>query len=150
MFGGSGATRPGMTENPHVPPTVEPPVAVVGARLRTDVDEAHRDLERAAAPYRLQTQYARGVLAVYVWALGATATSPVTGTGAGRGAAATASPPCGDPPSLALLTAEMDAAVAQLAQPTRRTVPRDYLRGIHDALAWLCARTERRPMAPSD
>ncbi|MFF4648583.1 hypothetical protein [Streptomyces sp. NPDC001380] len=72
-------------------------------------------------------------MAAYLWALGLGAPAPVTGA---RGDGA---------PGAEALAAELDAAASQLEDPAHRSVPRDYVRGVHDALAWVCGRSERRP-----
>ncbi|MGW7195655.1 hypothetical protein [Streptomyces chryseus] len=109
--------------------------AEVGARGSAQVEQAFRWLEaRAAGPHQ-QTQYARGALAGYLWALGRGEPSPITAQ-ATDGA-----------PGLVALTAEADAATVQLQDSTQRTVPRDYNQGVHDALAWVCGRTDDKPLA---
>ncbi|MGK5630361.1 hypothetical protein [Streptomyces sp. URMC 123] len=105
----------------------------VGTRSRSEVERARHALEvRSAAPDR-QTQVSRGALTGYLWALGRAEAAPVTG-------AAVAGTP-----DLRTLTAEVDAAAVQLEDQTQRTVPRDYTRGVHDALAWICGHRDDRP-----
>ena len=105
----------------------------VGVRPRAEVEEAHRALAGVAAGTTQQTQLSRGALTGYLWALGRGEAAPVTGA-VSAGA-----------PGLPMLTAEVDAAVAQMKDATQRTVPRDYIHGVHDALAWICGHTEERP-----
>jgi hypothetical protein len=95
--------------------------------------DAHRALEAAAANPARQTQISRGALTGYLWALGRGDVAPVTGA-VSDGA-----------PDLAMLTAEADATVVQLENATQRTVPRDYIHGVHAALAWVCGYSEQRP-----
>ncbi|GGX48326.1 hypothetical protein [Streptomyces chryseus] len=47
-----------------------------------------------------------------------------------------------------VLIAEADAATVQIQDSTQRTVPRDYIHGVHDALAWVCGHTDDKPLAP--
>ena len=106
----------------------------IGTRPRTDVEHAFDGLEAAAAAPQRQTQYSRGALAAYLWALGRGTSAPITGAR-----------PDFDIPDLAHITAEVDASVAQLDDRLHRMAPRDYLQGAHDALAWLCGLTEEIP-----
>ncbi|MDJ0346249.1 hypothetical protein QMK19_19280 [Streptomyces sp. H10-C2] len=105
----------------------------MGTRRRADVEEAHRELEAVAAGPAQQTQLSRGALTGYLWALGRGDPAPVTGA------------TCDGVPDIAMLTAEADAAVVQLADFTQRTVPRDYVQGVHDALAWVCGHNDQLP-----
>ncbi|OEJ21696.1 hypothetical protein AR457_36195 [Streptomyces agglomeratus] len=107
-----------------------------GVRDATEVERAFECLEAEAAGPGQQTQYARGALAGYLWALGRGEPAPITGR-ATDGA-----------PAMEELIAETDAATAQMEDSTRRTVPRDYLHGVHDALAWVCGHTDDKPLAP--
>ena len=111
----------------------------VGARPRAEVEQAQSALEAAAAAPQRQTALSRGALAGYLWALGRSWTAPVTGA------------VHAEPPDLLDITAEIDASVVQLVQQSQRTAPRDYVRGVHDALSWVCAHTDERPFvdAPS-
>ncbi|MBT2493772.1 hypothetical protein J7E96_35825 [Streptomyces sp. ISL-96] len=93
-------------------------------------------MEAGAAGPDQQTQYARGALAGYLWALGRGEPAPITAQ-ATDGA-----------PELKVMTAETDAATVQMEDSTQRTVPRDYIHGVHDALAWVCGHTDNKPMAP--
>ncbi|MEU4212439.1 hypothetical protein AB0F13_20995 [Streptomyces sp. NPDC026206] len=106
---------------------------LAGVRPVPEVVQAHQRLECEAAGPSRQTQYARGALTGYLWSLGQGQVAPVTG-GDSAGA-----------PDLATVTAEVDATLAQLEDSTQRTVPRDYIRGVHDALAWVCGHTDIRP-----
>ncbi|GAB3658663.1 hypothetical protein [Streptomyces sparsus] len=107
--------------------------AMVGIRGVAEAEDAFRRLEKTAAGPDRQTQYSRGALAAYLWALGRGDAAPVTAyTVAGA-------------PSMETLTAEADAAAVQMEDSTQRSVPREYLHGVHDALAWVCGHTETRP-----
>ncbi|MCX5202838.1 hypothetical protein OG897_15435 [Streptomyces sp. NBC_00237] len=109
-----------------------PPPDAVGVRPRTEVEAALHALEaEAAAPHR-QTQIGRGALAGYVWALGSAQTTPVTGD-------PSSAAPDGDQ-----ITAELAAAENQLADPVRRDIPREYVQGVWDALAWVSGRSDER------
>ncbi|WP_084717820.1 hypothetical protein [Streptacidiphilus carbonis] len=112
---------------------------LIGTRDRTDVEHAFEELEADAAAPQRQTQYSRGALAGYLWALGRGTMAPVTGAR-----------PDYAVPDLVHLTAEVDASVAQLDDRIHRMAPRDYLQGVHDALAWLCGLREDRPSAAAD
>ncbi|WP_406503774.1 hypothetical protein [Streptomyces sp. NBC_00212] len=102
---------------------------LIGVRPRADVDLALKYLTvRSEAP----AQFALGAAAAYRWAMGRAARAPVTGTDARR------------VPDLRLLTAEMDAAVVQLEDPTTEAGVRDFTRGVHDALAWVCGYSDGR------
>lgn len=102
---------------------------LIGVRPRADVDLALKYLTaRSEAP----AQYALGAAAAYRWAMGRAARAPVTGTDARR------------VPDLRLLTAEVDAAVVQLEDPTTEAGVRDFTRGVHDALAWVCGYSDGR------
>ncbi|MCP3820145.1 hypothetical protein NLX86_19190 [Streptomyces sp. A3M-1-3] len=105
----------------------------VGTRLRAEVEEAHSALDAAAAGPDRQTQLSRGVLTGYLWALGRGEDAPITGAR------------IEGPPDIPQLTAEVDAATVQLEDTTQRTVPRDFIRGVHDALAWVCGHSDDRP-----
>ena len=99
----------------------------IGTRPHSDVEHVFGDLEAVAAAPQRQTQYSRGALAAYLWALGRGSRAPVTGAR-----------PDYAFPDLPHITAEIDASVAQLDDRQHRMAPRDYLQGAHDALAWLC------------
>ncbi|MEV4945588.1 hypothetical protein [Streptomyces sp. NPDC053755] len=79
-------------------------------------------------------QFTSGAAAAYRWALGGAERSPVTGSGSAEGG-----------PGLPALTAEVDAAVVQMEDPTSAAGPRDYHRGVHDALAWVCGHRNEAP-----
>ncbi|MET9365955.1 hypothetical protein ABZX93_34335 [Streptomyces sp. NPDC006632] len=99
-------------------------------RPRTDVDLALKYLTaRSEAP----AQFALGVAAAYNWATGRAPRAPVTGTAARHRV-----------PDLPLLTAEVDAAVVQLEDPTAQSGARDFTRGVHDGLAWVCGYSDQR------
>ncbi len=101
----------------------------------SQVDRAFECLEAEAAGPDRQTQYARGALAGYLWALGRGEPAPITAQSS-DGA-----------PAMEVLMAEADAATVQIQDSTQRTVPRDYLQGVHDALAWVCGHTDDKPLA---
>lgn len=95
---------------------------LIGVRAHEDVTFVFKGLAaRTTAP-----EFSSGAAAAYEWAMGHAERSPVTGAGADG------------IPGLRLLTAEVDAAVVQLDDPTLRAGKRDYVRGVHDALAWVC------------
>ncbi|CAM5672185.1 hypothetical protein GCM10010329_42820 [Streptomyces spiroverticillatus] len=122
-------------EDPATPPegSTTPPADAVGARPRTEVEAALRDLEaEAAAPHR-QTQISRGALAGYIWVLGSAQTTPVTGD---QSSAA---------PNDEQITAELTSAERQLTDPVRRDIPREYVQGVWDALAWVTGRSDKKP-----
>ncbi|MEV6651630.1 hypothetical protein [Streptomyces sp. NPDC051219] len=105
----------------------------MGTRRRAEVEAAHHALDAEAAGPDRQTQLSRGALTGYLWALGRGEDAPITGA-RGEG-----------PPDIPQLTAEVDAATVQLEDTTQRMVPRDYIRGVHDALAWVCGHSDDRP-----
>lgn len=102
----------------------------VGVRSYAEVDVALNGLvvRRKSAP-----RFSAGAAAAYEWAMGQTVRSPVTGAEV-HGI-----------PDLGLLTAEVDAAVIQLEDPTTPVGNRDYTRGAHDALAWVCGYSDQLP-----
>ncbi|MFJ6695234.1 hypothetical protein ACIQM4_04065 [Streptomyces sp. NPDC091272] len=104
----------------------------VGARTQTEVEAALSELEAASAAPDRQTQISRGALAGYVWSLGGGDTTPVTGS---RSSVA---------PNTEQLEAELDATEQQLHDPVRRDIPREYVQGVWDALAWVCGRTDKK------
>ncbi|MFC4608626.1 hypothetical protein ACFO9E_12455 [Streptomyces maoxianensis] len=106
----------------------------VGTRAYADVELAQkqlgaREVERGRSP-----QFSSGASAAYDWALGRADRAPVTGAGDAESV-----------PDLQVLTAEVDAAVVQMEDPTGRPGPRDYNRGVHDALAWVCGHSDEAP-----
>ncbi|MCT9092251.1 hypothetical protein N4G70_25755 [Streptomyces sp. ASQP_92] len=103
--------------------------ALVGVRPRGDVDLALKYLTTRSDA---SAQLALGVAAAYRWALGLAAQAPVTGSSARH------------TPDLRLLTAEVDAAVVQLEDPTTQPGARDFTRGVHEALAWVCGYSDTR------
>lgn len=107
--------------------------APVGVRKAAEVERAFTELEAGAGAPNRQTQWSRGALAGYLWALGRGDGGPVTGV-------RTEGRPRND-----VLTAEVDAANVALENQVERTVPRDYSQGVHDALAWVCGHTDSRP-----
>ncbi|OKK17718.1 hypothetical protein AMK16_20685 [Streptomyces sp. CB00455] len=90
-------------------------------------------MERLAPPGRAAGQSAAGAAAAYRWALGRTARAPVTSAHA-HGV-----------PDLELLTAEVDAAIVQLGDPTLPVDLRDFTLGVHDALGWVCGYNDQQP-----
>lgn len=96
----------------------------VGVRLCADVETVLNDLTDGHGTG--STQFRAGGAAAFQWALGHSESSPVTGRGV----------PCA--PDLPLLTAELDAATVRLETPNDPPGSKDYLRGIHAALSWLC------------
>ncbi|MEU9101967.1 hypothetical protein [Streptomyces sp. NPDC048361] len=103
---------------------------MIGVRHRTDVDLALKYLNaRSETP----AQFALGVAAAYNWATGRAPRAPVTGSAARHRV-----------PDLRLLTAEVDAAVVQLEDPTAQRGARDFTRGVHDGLAWVCGYSDQR------
>ncbi|MFF8606781.1 hypothetical protein ACF06X_12650 [Streptomyces sp. NPDC015346] len=100
----------------------------IGVRTYTDVDLA---LNRVATRARETPQFRAGVAAAYQWALSRTERSPITGADAGG------------TPDLPILTAEVDAALVQLGDPAIPDGNQEYVRGAHDALAWLCGQSDR-------
>ncbi|GAA1897580.1 hypothetical protein GCM10009837_19810 [Streptomyces durmitorensis] len=106
----------------------------MGTRAYTDVELALKQLgvgpvERGSSP-----QFSGGASSAYRWALGRADRSPVTGADNAGGV-----------PDLQALTAEADAAVVRTEDLTRSPGPRDYSRGVHDALAWVCGHTSQAP-----
>jgi hypothetical protein len=100
---------------------------LIGVRAHEDVAFVFKGLAaRSAVP-----EFSSGAAAAYEWALGHAERSPVTGAGADG------------VPGLRLLTAEVDAAVVQLEDPTMQAGRRDYVRGVHDALAWVCGYSDQ-------
>ncbi|MFJ6632504.1 hypothetical protein ACIQMR_14045 [Streptomyces sp. NPDC091376] len=110
---------------------------LVGIRAYTDVELAQKQLISATAEQGPSPQFSSGATAAYRWALGYAQHSPVTATGEADLA-----------PDLETLTAEADAAVVQMEDPTSRPGPRDYSRGVYDALAWVCGHSDHAPEAP--
>lgn len=99
----------------------------VGVRTYADVDLALKDLAARGDG----AQFSAGEAAAFEWATGRTDRSPVTGAHAQA------------IPDLQLLTAEVDAAVVHLEDPTTASGNRDYMHGVHDALAWLCGHSDQ-------
>ncbi|GGT15534.1 hypothetical protein [Streptomyces purpureus] len=100
----------------------------IGVRTYGDVDGALSGLvERTEG----SAQFSAGEAAALQWALGRSDRAPVTGADVpGR-------------PDLQVLTAEVDATVVQLEDPTTQAGGRDYLNGVHGALAWVCGHSDR-------
>ncbi|MBT2468371.1 hypothetical protein J7E97_10890 [Streptomyces sp. ISL-66] len=91
-------------------------------------------MEAGKAEGERSPQFSAGASAAYRWALGRADRSPVTGAGDSEGF-----------PGLPALTAEVDAAVVQMEDPTGQPGQRDYNRGVHDALAWVCGHSDAAP-----
>lgn len=110
----------------------------IGIRTYGEVDSALRGL--VARQGSGSAQFSAGEAVALEWALGRTARSPITGVGArhvpdGAGVRHV--------PDLQLLTAEVDATVVRLEDPTAPAGNRDYFRGVYGALAWICGLGER-------
>ncbi|MER5961529.1 hypothetical protein [Streptomyces sp. NPDC002057] len=107
----------------------------MGTRARADVELARKRLGAGAAgPGDPSPQFRGGAAAALSWALGGAERAPVTGSGAGQ-----------EVPDLQTLTAEVDAAVVQAEDPTSPLGPREYNRGVHAALAWVCGHSDDAP-----
>ncbi|MFF3287014.1 hypothetical protein [Streptomyces sp. NPDC003023] len=104
----------------------------VGVRAYAEAEAAVRELPGLLAGPEHPPQFRAGVTAGYSWALGREAGSPVTGVDAGG------------VPDMELLTAEIDAAVVREDEAAGDPATRDYVRGVHAALAWVCGFSERR------
>ncbi|MCS0636783.1 hypothetical protein NX801_14160 [Streptomyces sp. LP05-1] len=107
---------------------------LIGTRPRARVEDAYRRLEREGDIPGRPAHFSAGALEAYGWALGRSPKAPVTGAVCLDGT-----------PSSQLLTAELDAAVVRLDDPTEAVGPRAEAAGAHDALAWLCGLIEERP-----
>jgi hypothetical protein len=107
---------------------------LVGTRAYADVELAQKRSSAEAAERGPSPQYSSGASAAYRWALGRVDRSPITGARRAEGV-----------PELQALTAEVDAAVVQMEDPTSQPGPRDYSRGVHDALAWVCGHSDDAP-----
>ncbi|MFE9425009.1 hypothetical protein ACFYNO_18770 [Kitasatospora sp. NPDC006697] len=107
----------------------------VGARSREQVESALARLEYIGETPFEPSPARHGSLDGYRWALGRGRLAPVT--------ASVASGPEG--PCPAQLAAEQQAA--QVRHLDLRVDPdqREYARGVHDALAWVCARSDVQP-----
>jgi hypothetical protein len=107
----------------------------VGARSREQVEDALARLEYIGeAPFDSSPAY-HGSLDGYRWALGRGSLAPVT--------ASVASGPEG--PCPAQLAAEQQAAQVRHLDLRADPAQRDYARGAHDALAWVCGRSDVQP-----
>ncbi|MFV0131427.1 hypothetical protein ACLGI4_27580 [Streptomyces sp. HMX112] len=107
--------------------TSQDQAAHIGVRTAADVEAARRD----DAAERRSPQFRAGASAAYEWATGHAERAPVTAAGAAG------------VPGLPLLTAEVDAVVVQLEDRTVSPGTRDYLSGVHDALAWICGYSDQ-------
>ncbi len=94
------------------------------ARAGSSTGRAH---DRVLEPFEAVSE---GAADAYRWALARAARGPVTGA------------PTGDVPDLSRLTAEADAAAVLLDDPVCPPDRRAYVRGVHDALAWLCGQSD--------
>ncbi|MEW2630706.1 hypothetical protein AB0903_03375 [Streptomyces sp. NPDC048389] len=104
----------------------------VGVRAYADAEAAKRELPALLSGGGHPPEYGAGVAAGYSWALGRDARAPVTGAGANG------------VPDMELLTAEIDAAVVREDEAVADPATRDYVRGVHSALAWICGFSDRR------
>ncbi|MEU6488659.1 hypothetical protein [Streptomyces sp. NPDC046887] len=109
---------------------------LIGTRPRAQVEGAYRRLEHEVATPGLRTAFSVGALDAYGWALGQAERAPVTGAAVDG---------LGGVPSSYVLTAELDAAVVQLGDPTEEAERAAHVRGVHDALAWVCGLVDDRP-----
>ncbi|MDI3419054.1 hypothetical protein [Streptomyces luteolus] len=107
---------------------------MVGTRTYVDVEQAQKRMSVEAAEPDPSPQFSNGVSTAYRWALGHADRAPVTGDGAADGV-----------PDLQTLTAEVDAAAVQTENLTGLPEVREYSRGVHDALAWVCGHTHHAP-----
>ncbi len=107
----------------------------VGTRSREQVESALARLEYIGDTPFEPSRFQRGALDGYLWALGRRALAPVT--------ASVASGP--DGPCPAQLGAEQQAAQVRQLDPRAEEEDRDYARGVHDALAWACGRSDVQP-----
>ncbi len=105
----------------------------VGARSRQQVERSLRVLRDRVGSQQTRTPFYRGVTAGHLWALGSTDAAPITDA---HGAGA---------PSMAHITAEIDAATVQLDDRTLDPAARDYVQGAHDALVWICGYSNDQP-----
>ncbi|MFE1575358.1 hypothetical protein [Streptomyces fradiae] len=127
----------------QVPPTRER-TSRIGVRPVDEVETAYRKLTAEAARARAGGSAGRrhgrgpepfeavseGAADAYRWALARADRGPITGA------------PTGDVPDLSRLTAEADAAAVLLDDPVCPPDRRAYVRGVHDALAWLCGQSD--------
>ena len=100
----------------------------IGVRAYADVDQALKGLTLRS---RTTGQSSAGATDACQWAMGHTVRSPVTGTDAPG------------IPGLRLLTAEADASVVQSEDITAPAGSRDYARGAHEVLAWMCGYSDQ-------
>ncbi|MEU2180750.1 hypothetical protein [Streptomyces thermolilacinus] len=87
------------------------------------------EAKRTVPPEPFQA-VSEGAADAYRWALARREHGPVTGA------------PAHDVPDLWRLTAEADAAAVLLDDPVCPPDKRAYVRGVHDALAWLCGQSD--------
>ncbi|WP_153466775.1 hypothetical protein [Streptomyces kaniharaensis] len=111
--------------------------AVVGVRSAEEVFAALEGLDARDRPF---TEYERGLLEAYRWAVGARTAAPVT-------AAPTAGPwgPC-----RAQMLAECQAAAVAIrtggdGTETAGVADAERVLGLYTALAWLCGHHDDRP-----
>jgi hypothetical protein len=100
----------------------------IGVRTYTDVDLA---LDRVETRAQETPQFCAGAAAAYQWAMSRTERSPITGADAGG------------TPDLPTLIAEVDAALVQLGDPAVPEGSHEYVRGAHQALAWICGQRDQ-------
>ncbi|WP_228978191.1 hypothetical protein [Streptomyces sp. DH12] len=113
----------------------------IGVRRVDEVESAYRSLAaeatgRGARGGRALQERPRalreGAAEAYRWALAREPQGPITGLRAR------------EVPDVWRLTAEADAAAVLLDDPACPHDTRDYVRGVHDALAWLCGHSDQR------
>ncbi|CAL9459854.1 hypothetical protein [Streptomyces sp. enrichment culture] len=112
-----------VTEAAEVTETTE----VTGARGTTGAPGAAGAARVRPEPFQAVSE---GAADAYRWALARKEHGPVTGA------------PTHDVPDLWRLTAEADAAAVLLDDPVYPPDKRAYVRGVHDALAWLCGQSD--------
>lgn len=111
-------------------PTGTTEIERVGARPRTQVRDAYGALEASCAHTTVLSDPDQGALAAYRWALGYTALGPVTQRSTDDDA---------NGPGTGRLLTERRAAGLLMADPRHRPSARQYARGVHNALDWICA-----------
>lgn len=104
----------------------------MGVRAYEEAEAAARDLPTLFSDRTDPQPFRDGVSAGYRWALGRDVRAPVTGADADG------------VPDMELLTAEIDAAVVREDEAAAEPATRDFVRGVHTALAWLCGFSDRR------
>lgn len=112
--------------------TDEATIPAVGARGLDEVHEAIKAANRQPSPC---TDFERGVLASYQWAVGAQPEAPIT-VAASVGAEGLCR---------AQLLAEFRSAAVKLRAALRDSTDAGYALGSYQALAWLCGHHDDRP-----